>query len=631
MDATGPAPLAILDRRVSRRDLLRTMGLGALSGVIVACNSAATTFPPTEAPSAAPTPAPTAAPTPPPTGAPTPAPSPAPTSAPTAAPSSAPTAPPTSAPTAPPTPVPTAKARGGTIRVGALEHGLEQGWLTWKASGLEFVWNWCAQRLLSVAPDGTIVYDMAKSHSVSADGREYTFSLVPGATWHDGRPVTAADVAFTYNSALKATAGSTIQSLVAPIQGSQAVINDNSRDASGIAVIDDLTIRFVLDQPAAQILPTAFGAIFITPKHPFDGVARKDYEKQTIATDVFIGSGPMRMTRVTNRALVDLDARDDYVNGSGWQGRPGADRVSIRIHGDDTTLLAAARAGEVDFAYVRNPSGGRLKQLRAIPGMSAQQSLVGFNVFYSFFLGDGTDEPPNPVVKRKEFRQATVWALDLPLLVKDVLGGALKVPDIFNQWIAPWANSDRLVRYTPQDLAKAKDLLARSGYKGETIICGTYGREPDFPVILAMWKDVGINTKRFDIPDGSFFEDFYTHPKYDIAFAYGFGTLDGSPWGSDSFLGSKSFPQAGGYNAFRFSSEEWDREYAAALAAPDEATQAVHFGRCSEIFNDELPYVPMYQRVDYALVGATLRGPEQVTILHPAVGGVRYWEWYVRS
>src|SRR5206468_9448592 len=118
------------------------------------------------------------------------------------------------------TPAVTEKPRGGTIRAGAFEGGLTEGWLTWKAFGQEFAWNWAAQRLLSIAPDGTIVYDMANKHSVSADGKEYTFNLTPGETWHDGTPVTAADVAFTYNTCLKAKAGSTSAGLVLPISGS---------------------------------------------------------------------------------------------------------------------------------------------------------------------------------------------------------------------------------------------------------------------------------------------------------------------------------------------------------------------------------------------------------------------------
>ncbi len=621
-----PQQSAILDRRISRREILRGIGLGALSGVIAACGSTVVS-PSALSPTAGGATAVTSGPVTvgPPATEPATGPQ-APPSPPTASPASA-----GAAPSAAATPGATAKPRGGTIRVGAFASGLTEGWLTWHAFGQEFAWNWCAQRLLSVAPDGTIVYDLASRHAVSADGREYTFTLAEGATWHDGVPVTAADVAFTYNTALKARAGSTTVSLVRPIKGSQAVIDDNSKDAEGIVVLDHHTIRFVLDQANAAILPTTFGVMFITPKHPFHGVALEDYTRQDIATNLFVGSGPLRMVEFRVKESVKLEARPNYVNGSGWKGLPGADRVSIRIYEDDKAQLTSTEAGDVDFQYFRTPSGDTLRALQAIEGMSTQKSLVGFNVFYSFFLGDGEEEPPNPVVKKKEFRQATIWALDLPTLVDDVLDGVYRVPDIFNQWIAPWANSDGLVRYTPQDIEKAKDLLSKSGYAGETIVCGTFGRDPDVPVIFQMWKDIGINTRQYVIEDTTYVDQFYTHPRGDILFSYGFGTLDGAPWGSDIFLGSRSFPQDGGYNAFRFANEEWDREYAAALAAPDEASQAPHLRRCSEIFNDELPYVPRYQRVDYALVGTALRGPERSTNLHPAVGGVRYWEWYIHG
>ena len=65
----------------------------------------------------------------------------------------------TAAPTARAAPRPVAASaastpRGGTIRAGAFEGGLTDGWLTWKSFGQEFAWNWCAQRLLSIAPDG---------------------------------------------------------------------------------------------------------------------------------------------------------------------------------------------------------------------------------------------------------------------------------------------------------------------------------------------------------------------------------------------------------------------------------------------------------------------------------------------
>ena len=272
-------------------------------------------------------------------------------------------------------------------------------------------------------------------------------------------------------------------------------------------------------------------------------------------------------------------------------------------------------------------------------GMSAQKSLVGFNIFFSFNLL----KPSVKALLDKRVRQAFVWALDRHTLVDDVLGGVFKVPDIMNHWIAPWANSDKLEKYDPQDANKAKALLAAGGWDPAAVVDVHHyppKLDPDVPVIVEMWKAVGINSKLTPFSEAGFVHEYYESkgkagapdegPSYDVGFVYGFGTLDGSPWGSDGTLGSKSvYPN--GYNSMRWVSKEWDTEFATALLQPDQATQAPHFKRCSEIFNDELPYIPIYQRVDYAIVSDNLRGPEQATILHPAAGGVHYWEWYIHA
>jgi peptide/nickel transport system substrate-binding protein len=613
---------AIFNSRVSRRDLLRAIGFGAVSGAILAaCGSTAVTPSPAPAsPAATATSAPASAP-------------------PTVAPSSATpaTVAPSSAAPVTPSPAPTSQPRGGTIRAGAFEGGLVDGWLTWNAFGQQFAWNWCAQRLVSVGPDASILYEMAKSHTVSADGKTYTFTLVDGLTWHDGKPVTAADVAFTYNSALKAKAGSNSSALVTPVSGSKAVLDDNSKDCSGIQVVDDLTIRFVLDQPSAKMIPTTFATIWIMPKHPFDGVALEEYANQDVAKNLFVGSGPMRMTEFKPKEFVNFEAYDGYANGSGFKGRPAADKVSIRIYADENAQATSTKAGEVDYNYIRKPTGDQLKQYKTVQGMTVQESLVGFNICIAFNFKSSV----KPLLD-KRVRQALVWAIDRQTIVTDVLGVG-KVPDISNQWIAPWANSPNLQTYSPQDVAKAKQLLADAGWVSTTILDVRHyppKLTPDVPVIVEMWKAVGVNVKLTPLTDDAFVKDYYLSkgpagqpdqgPSYDIAFVYGYGSIDGSPWVADQILASSStWPN--GYNSMRWSNPEWDKEFAAGVAAPDQASQAPHFMRCSEIFNDELPYAPLYQEVDYAIIGNTLKGPENYTILDPTGGGVRYWEWYITA
>ena len=317
--------------------------------------------------------------------------------------------------------------------------------MTWDNFGQDFAWNWSAQRLLSVAPDGTVVYDLAKSHDVSSDGKTYTFHLVEDAMWHDGQPVTAADVVFTYNTALKSKAASAIVAKVKPFVGSGDVIADESKSASGIVAVDDHTVAFTLDNPNAAILSTTFGSIWISAEHVYHGLALEDYIKQPGATDLFIGSGPYKMVKYDSKTFVNFEAWPQYSNGSGYKGNPGAAAVSIRIYADDQGQLLSTTGGEVDFQYFRKPSGDQLKQLNSITGMHTIKSLVGYNIFFSFNLFN----PSTPLLKDKRVRQAFVYALDRHTLITDVLGGVYNFPTYMNDWVAPWANSDqaRAVRH----------------------------------------------------------------------------------------------------------------------------------------------------------------------------------------
>ncbi len=83
-----------------------------------------------------------------------------------------------SAPAASTAASPPPAAGTGTIRVG-IDIGAEkqQQWLPWHNFGQDYGLQWCAQKLVSVAPDGTIINDMAESFEVSADGKTYTFKL----------------------------------------------------------------------------------------------------------------------------------------------------------------------------------------------------------------------------------------------------------------------------------------------------------------------------------------------------------------------------------------------------------------------------------------------------------------------
>lgn len=107
--------------------------------------------------------------------------------------------------------------------------------------------------------DGGIVPDLADYWERAADGITYTFHLNPNAVWHDGTPVTSADVAFSFDATLADTSLSPRRSSVALVLGSYQAI-------------DDHTIQFESKGPISIFLEKSVALIGIVPKHIWEGL-----------------------------------------------------------------------------------------------------------------------------------------------------------------------------------------------------------------------------------------------------------------------------------------------------------------------------------------------------------------------
>ena len=265
---------------------------------------------------------------------------------------------------------------------------------------------------------------MAKSHAISADGLEYTFVL-SDAMWHDGTPVTAADVAFTYNTGLKAAAGSNITSLISPISGLAGRRSTTTpRTRPGSRSSTTRRIKFVLDQPNAQILPTTVRGRLDRAEAPVRWACARGVRHAGHRDEPVHRLRPVQDDGVQRASSSSTSRRSTrYVNGSGFAGLPsGRQGLDPDLRGRERA--ADVHAGRRGRLPVLPPtvSGDQLKQLQAIQGMSAQKSLVGFNIFYSFNLLD----PGSEQILDREFRQATVWALDRHTLVERRAGRRLQ-------------------------------------------------------------------------------------------------------------------------------------------------------------------------------------------------------------
>ncbi len=160
---------------------------------------------------------------------------------------------------------------------------------------------------------GQITPDLAEFQR-SANGKEYTFTLRKDAFWHDGQPVTADDVVFTYNTLIKDPA----------FKGAVLTYNDYS----GIRVtkVDDATVQFLLESPDSFFLVKTM--VGLLPEHLLRGES-----PELLDTAPFnfspIGSGPYRYVSqvpFADHTEYDLEAFDRY-----YQGKPGIESIAYKV------------------------------------------------------------------------------------------------------------------------------------------------------------------------------------------------------------------------------------------------------------------------------------------------------------
>jgi peptide/nickel transport system substrate-binding protein len=421
---------------LSRRHLLRLSVLGGSAALLQACAPAA---PP--APTAAPAAKPTDAPKP----AATTAAAPKPTEAPKPAATTAPAVKPTEAakPAAP-------AAAGGTLTPlwGATLAHVNPLQAVTNAQFQYF--NTVFSALMVPSPDKTKLEPELATVTAAPDASSYTFKLDPKAKFHDGRPVTSADVAFSYTLALNKDTKSNRLSRLAIIKGGAAYSDGKADSVSGIVPLDDQTIRFDMEFPNALfLLETDFP---ILPKHVFGTVKPDEIEKHANMFESPMGSGPFKAVRNLSDQFSELAANPDF-----YRGRPKLDKIVYRIIKQEDAAQIAFERGEVDFTagpsnFVKTPE--TLSRLLGVQSLFVQRmqnpvsNTLGFNLRLDHW-------------KDKRVRQAVAYAIDRKRIIDSLIGGNAE------QVNSPMRHA--FIGYKPKnDYAynpdRAKALLAEGGW-----------------------------------------------------------------------------------------------------------------------------------------------------------------------
>jgi len=276
---------------------------------------------------------------------------------------------------------------------------------------------------------------LAESWEVSRDGLTYTFKLKRGVKWHDGKPFTARDVAFTFYSVLDPKVTTPHRAYFDALAGfPELTAKENPKKPEELAVrpievVDDHTVRFRLRYPSGSFLAVLVNPrAGIVPEHLLKGADLNTAEFNRRP----IGTGPFKLVEWRRGERLVMEANPEYHGG-----RPALDRLILRIIPDSVVLLQELRGGGVDF--IENPPLTEVARLKQTPNLKV---LVADNTSYTYF-GWRQDLAPFTDVK---VRRALYHAIDVPSIVREVLQGYAAIS-------------------TGQFPPRAKALLAEAGFK----------------------------------------------------------------------------------------------------------------------------------------------------------------------
>ena len=221
-------------------------------------------------------------------------------------------------------------------------------------------------RLISDEADGSITCRLAKDYTISEDGLTYTFTL-KDAVWSDGEKVKASDVAFSLY-AYMADPNSNFSNIAAPIVGSDAVKNGESKEFEGVVYDDEAnTISITLSAPNSKYM-TKLAGLYILPAHLLGDVKAEEISTYEAYWSKPVGCGQYKIDTVSFPDYCTLVPNETY-----YGAQPGISSVTFKSYatGGADALTNAIIAGEVDFA-----SGNEVNDLNVAQSITSLNSDV---------------------------------------------------------------------------------------------------------------------------------------------------------------------------------------------------------------------------------------------------------------
>ncbi len=401
--------------------------------------------------------------------------------------------------------------------------------------------------------------------------------LRPGVKFHDGTPLNAAAVKFTFDRALRGNPPARWASLAGSLSGAE--------------VVDDLTVDVTTREPYGPILRTlamyCTGIVSPTAVQKMgEGFSRAP-----------VGTGPFKFVEWKTNTHVILERNPDY-----WGDKAPLDRVIFKVVPEEGARMIALQTGDADMVLL--PAPAQLPALSRDPKYAIHEVVGGRVVF----AGMNAATPPLDDVR---VRTALLHAVDR---TRGVLA-----PSVFG------FKDMQLDRLYPFDRAKAKALLAQAGWtpgpdgvmqKGGQRLSlswlaarGRYPKDGEITeAIQAMFKDVGVEAKVQFLEWATVFTQFrsasFNHQMFTLGWVTSNADADYSLY---ALFHSKQVPPTG-WNTSRYANPKVDALVEQARRSMNQTEREKLYGETQDILAKEMVWIPVYNTKEIVVTRANVKG-----------------------
>ncbi len=405
---------------------------------------------------------------------------------------------------------------------------------------------------------------LGQSWETSDDGLTVTFHLVEGATWHDGEPVTSADVKYTFDT-IRGDTAAIASAFLSPIVS--------------IDTPDDATVVLNLSAPSPSMIPfLGWYGTEILPAHIYEGT---DWTTNP-ANQAPIGSGPFKFVSYEPGSRIELEANLDY-----WGEGPYIDSLVMSIIPDANTALQALLNGEVDV-LTSNPPISQVATLQETEGIEV--TIQPIPSFYYIAMNFKQEITANVDVRR-----GISQAINRQQIVDLALGGYPEVATTFYPpsiaWAANTSPEAEVPQYDPAAAAASFDTAgypATDGARFKLVFpyFTDIAEYSDIATIIAQnLKDVDVDCELVALEFNTW-NDRFTAADFDI-------TLLGGLWGPDPNGLVIRVGTDGGINPFGYSNPDVDALLAEAAGTVDQDARAELYFQVQEILAQDVPVAPL--------------------------------------